>query len=156
MKNRKNNLDERQEQILLKIEHNSFWLAFWLLFAAMIIQEIAFKGDIKTFGGETIILFIISIYLLIGCIRNGIWDRKLQPKASTNLLASLITGVGLGVVNFFVVYRAFSDKVGGAVAAGIISGLFAFGLTFILLSISARAVKKKNEELDREPEEEEI
>ena len=40
MKNTKNNLDERQEQILLKIEHNSFWMAFWLLIAAMLIQEI--------------------------------------------------------------------------------------------------------------------
>ena len=57
---KKNNLDERQEQTLLKIESRSFWLAFWLLVAAMIIQMIAFKGDGKTFAGEAAVLFIIS------------------------------------------------------------------------------------------------
>ena len=33
---KKNNLDERQEQIMLKIEHNGFWIAFWMLLAAML------------------------------------------------------------------------------------------------------------------------
>ena len=61
MKNTKNNLDERQEQILLKIEHNSFWMAFWLLIAAMLIQEIVFKVDLRTFGGECLILLIVCI-----------------------------------------------------------------------------------------------
>lgn len=31
MKAKKNNLDERQEQILLKIEHRACWLAYALL-----------------------------------------------------------------------------------------------------------------------------
>ena len=151
---KKNNLDERQEQTLLKIESRSFWLAFWLLVAAMIIQEIAFKGDWKTFAGEAIVLFITSIYLLIGCLKNGIWDRKLQPKASTNLLASLCAGLAVGIVNFIVIYRNYPDKPIGSIAGAIFSAVFTFALTFILLSISARAVKKKNEELNQEPEEE--
>ena len=146
---KKNNLDERQEQTLLKIESRSFWLAFWLLVAAMIIQMIAFKGDGKTFAGEAAVLFIISIYLLI-----GIWDRKLQPKASTNLLASLCAGLAVGIVNFIVIYRNYPDKPIGSIAGAIFSAVFTFALTFILLSISARAVKKKNEELNQEPEEE--
>ncbi len=156
MKNTKSNLDERQEQVLLKIEHNSFWLAFWLLVAGMIIQEIVFKADIKTFGGECIILFITCIYMAIACMRNGIWDRKLQPKTSTNLIVSLIAGGALGIVNFFVINRTFTDNIGGAIAAGVMIGVFTFILCFILLGLSARAVRKKNEELDREPEEEEI
>ena len=154
--NKKNNLDERQEQILLKIEHNSFWMVFWMLIAAMLIQEIVFKADIRTFGGECIILLIVCVYMTISCIRNGIWDRKLKPKTSTNILASLIAGVGLGVVNFFVIYRSFPASIGGAAAAGVIVGLFAFTACFILLSLGAKAVKKRNEELNEEPEEEEI
>ncbi len=38
MKKRKNNLDERQEQRLLQIESSGFWLAFWGLLAAIVIQ----------------------------------------------------------------------------------------------------------------------
>ena len=35
---KKSNLDEMQEQKLLKIEHNGFWFAFFGLFAAIMIQ----------------------------------------------------------------------------------------------------------------------
>ena len=38
MKNKKSNLDERQEQGLLKIEHNGCWLAFWGLLIAMLFR----------------------------------------------------------------------------------------------------------------------
>ncbi|MDD7312724.1 MAG: hypothetical protein PUH78_09820 [Clostridia bacterium] len=33
MKKQKNNLDERQEQTLLRIERNGCWFAFWALLA---------------------------------------------------------------------------------------------------------------------------
>ena len=33
------NLDERQEQALLKIEHNCCWLAFWGLLTALFVQH---------------------------------------------------------------------------------------------------------------------
>ena len=35
---KKSNLDEMQEQAMLKIEHNGCWFAFWGLLAAMGIQ----------------------------------------------------------------------------------------------------------------------
>ena len=44
----KNNLDEMQEQKLKQIEHTGFWLFFWGIFLAMMIQ-IAFSAA-KTSG----------------------------------------------------------------------------------------------------------
>ena len=41
---KKSNLDERQEQELLRIERNGFWLAFWLLVGAVLIQNVFFQG----------------------------------------------------------------------------------------------------------------
>ena len=38
MKRLKNNLDEMQEQKLLKIEHNGMWFALWGLIIAIIVQ----------------------------------------------------------------------------------------------------------------------
>ncbi len=155
--NKDNNLDERQEQVLLKIEHNGFWLAFWLLLAAMLVQQIAFgPGDFRFFAGETLILFIISVYTASACVKNGIWDRKLQPRTSTNLIISLVTGAALGLVTFLAVYHKYSDMIRGCIAGGILIGAFAFVLCFILLSISAKAFKKRREIMDREPDEEEI
>ena len=34
----KSNLDEMQEQKLLRIEHNGFWIGFWGLVLAMAVQ----------------------------------------------------------------------------------------------------------------------
>ena len=49
---RKSNLDEMQEQELLKIEHNGCWLAFWGLLIVMIIQSFAFGSfDFKALAG---------------------------------------------------------------------------------------------------------
>ena len=40
----KNNLDEMQEQKLKQIEHTGFWLFFWGIFLAMMIQIAFFSG----------------------------------------------------------------------------------------------------------------
>ena len=37
MRRKKSNLDEMQEQELLKVEHNGCWIAFWGLLAAIYI-----------------------------------------------------------------------------------------------------------------------
>ena len=37
MKMRKNNLDEQQEQKLLKIKSRGFWLAFWGLLIGLVV-----------------------------------------------------------------------------------------------------------------------
>ena len=44
---RTNNLDERQEQVLLRIEHNGCWLAFWGLLAALIAEQFIFGFDFR-------------------------------------------------------------------------------------------------------------
>ena len=43
----KNNLDERQELKLLKIEHNGCWFAFWGLLIAIAIQLVAGSMEVK-------------------------------------------------------------------------------------------------------------
>ena len=149
---KKNNLDERQEQILLKIERNGFWLAFWLLLAAMFIQQIFFMGDFRIAAGESLILLIISLYVAVSCIKNGIWDRTMKANSKTNLLASLVAGLAVGVVTFLGVFRNFSDKPVGAIAAGVFGGVFTFVLCIIALSISARAYKKRIAAMEEEPE----
>ena len=46
---RKNNLDERQEQMLLQVEHRGCWLAFWGLLIALMVQFIMGR-DHENFG----------------------------------------------------------------------------------------------------------
>ncbi len=156
MRNKKSNLDERQEQILLKIEHNACWLAYGLLLASILIQEVIYRGDLRYVLGEWIVFMVLCIYILARCLRNGIWDRHIQPNLKNNAIASLIAGGVLFAFTFIMIYRNFPDKLVGALAAGAVTGAAVFVLCLIALSVAARATRKRQAELEKEePEEEE-
>ena len=148
---KKSNLDEMQEQELLKIEHNGCWLAFWLLLAVLIIQTIAFgKMEFRTLAGEWIVFMTLSLYLAIACIRKGIWDRKLQMNHKTNLVASLIAAVVVGLLNMFVIFRNYHKPLGTLAAVLIISAI-TFVLCFVILTIMMRATIKRKAAMEKEP-----
>ena len=119
MKKTKSNLDELQELKLLKIEHNGCWLAFWGLLA-VILTQIAIGNDSKQdLSGEWIVFMCLALYLTVGCIRNGIWDRKLKPNFKNNIMASSIAAVVMGILWFIISYRNY-HKLAGSIATGVI------------------------------------
>lgn len=148
MKKMKNNLDERQEQTLLKIERNSFWIVFWGLVIAIAAQAVIFRADPRSIIGESVLLLTVSAYMGISCLRNGIWDRRLKADPKTNFIVALIAGLAAGAVTFIRVYSDFPDKIYGSAAAGVFTLFFTFALCFALLSLSARAYKKRLEKLE--------
>ena len=150
---KRNNLDEMQELQLLKIEHNACWLAFWGLCAAFIIQRVfCADNDIAPLG-ETLVLFCMSIYILIACIRRGIWDRKLAANNRTYIGGALIAGAVVFFITFIRVWSHYPDKMGGSIAAGISTGGLTFVLTLILMVIAGSAVNRRNAQLEKDPEE---
>ena len=155
MKERKSNLDERQEQALLKIEHNGCWLAFWGLLIAMAVQLIVYGFDMKLLAGEWIVFMALCLYICSSCLKQGIWDRQLKPDRKTNLLASLVAGLAFGVLMFFSIWKNFPDKPLGAAAGALISGGIIFAICFCALSISAKQMKKRQEQLEKEENENE-
>lgn len=73
MKKKNNRLDEMQERKLLQIEHNGFWISFWLLAVGIFLQMFLFGPEhMETVVGESIILLFVSLYIVCACIRNGI------------------------------------------------------------------------------------
>lgn len=94
MKKQKSNLDEWQEQTLLRIERNGCWFAFWALLASLFIQQAVFgMGELKAVAGEWIIFMLLAAYLAAACMQNGIWDRRLKADPKTNLLVSLAAAI---------------------------------------------------------------
>ncbi len=150
----RSNLDEQQEQTLLKIEHNGCWIAFWGLLAALIIEMIAFGPDSRMAAGEWVVFMILCVYLAGACLKNGIWDRRFQPDIVSNLKASLLAGVIFGLITFVSIFRRYSDKPVGSAAAGIASFVMIFVLCFIALQIMAVSYRKRRAKMDEEPEEE--
>ena len=152
MKKRKNNLDEMQEQELLKIEHNGCWLAFWGLLIAMVVQSFAFGNmDFRTLAGEWIVFMLLALYLAVACVRKGIWDRKLAMNTKTNLITSAIAGIALGLFNAVMIFKNYHKPV-GTIAAALIVAVITFTICFAALSIAMKQTQKRKDAMDAEPE----
>ena len=144
---KKNNLDEMQEQELLKIEHNGCWLAFWGLLAVMAIQMVMGVPGTQMLG-EWIVFMVLALYLVIACLRKGIWDRHLKANRKTNLIVSLLAGAAAGIL-ITVSNPYLSEPLDYVLVAGI-SGGFTFLLCFAALSTSMKLYKKRREKLEQE------
>ena len=145
---KKNNLDEMQEQKLLKLESRGFWLLWWGLLAAMAVQLLVYGVEaFRLLLGEWVVFMLSSVYVTVACIKQGLWDRKLKPNFKTNLLMSLLAGVVSGGFMGIYSYRSF-----GAAEAAFWTVALVGGCTFLLcllaLSLSAAAYKKRRQKLD--------
>ena len=144
---KKNNLDEMQEQELLKIEHNGCWLAFWGLLAVMGVQMVM-RVPGRQMLGEWIVFMVLSLYIAIACLRKGIWDRRLNPNQKTNLIVSLLAAVATGIL-VTLSNPYLSESLDYVLVAGLTGG-FTFVLCFAALSISMKLYKKRREKLEQE------
>lgn len=151
--NKNSNLDEHEEQVMLKIEHNGCWFAFWALFIAMAVESLIYgMGEVRIMAGEWIIFMCLALYLTIACIKNGIWDRKFKANTPTNLICSLIAGGFVVIFQFFIIYGRYSDNLIGSLAASAFTGIFTFILTFAILELCTKLYKKKRKQLEQEDE----
>ena len=81
--NKKNQLDEMQEQTMLSIEARGFWLLWAGLLLAILVQLIL-GTPISQWVGEFVVFMAGCIYTMIECIRNGLWDRHICANTTTN------------------------------------------------------------------------
>ena len=144
---KKNNLDEMQEQELLKIEHNGCWLAFWGLLAAMALQMVM-RVPGRQMLGEWIVFMALSLYIVIACLRKGIWDRHLKANRKTNLIVSLLAAVATGI--FVILSNPYlSEPLDYVLVAGLTGG-FTFVLCFAALSVCTKLYRNRRNKLDKE------
>lgn len=151
--NSKNNLDEMQEQTLLKIESRGMWLAFYGLVLSIVAQVIIGGEQMGTaIFCESILLLILSLYIVISCLRHGIWDRKLRPTPKTNLILSVAAGAIVGIAMGVRSYLNYHAAIGSVCVF-----LFCAGMTFVLCfgatTACAKLYEKKKAKLEDEEEE---
>ena len=154
MKNRKNRLDEMQEQKLLQIEHTGCWLAFYGLLIVIVIQIFLYGRDFERIVGEWSVFMCLAVYIVAGCLRNGIWDRRMAPVPSANLKGSLIAGGICGVIVFILKYHEYHMLLGAAASSVFIAG-FTFAVCFAGLSVLSCFHRERTERLENAEEEEE-
>ena len=149
---KENQLDEMQELKLLKIEHNGFWLAFWGLLAAMAVQILLIGQEFRYIAGEWIMFMVLCLYVGIATARAGIYDRHIQIGWKSSLLISLIAGFVFFLFQFSVTYSRYGMLV-GSLAGAAISAVIVIVVCFIGLMLTGRYVKKRQDALEAEDEE---
>ena len=154
MKKQKNRLDEMQEQKLLQIEHAGCWLAFYGLLAAILVQIFLYGRDFERIAGEWAVFFCLALYIVISCLKNGIWDRRMAPVPSANLKGSLLAGGICGVIFFVLKYHEY-HMLWGAAASGVFIAGLAFAICFIGLSVLSCFHRERTKRLENAEEEEE-
>ncbi len=147
---KKNNLDEMQEQNLLKLEHSVCWLAYWLLLAAILVQWI-FTDSMDAVLGETVVLLIMCIYLVIGCLRLGIWDRHLKSNWKTSLIGALIAGSIVGLVSLIRSIHLYGYYgIWASSAIFLLPFVCTSVLTFGAITLCSAIYRKRKQKLEQE------
>ena len=150
MKNKKskNMLDEMQDNKLLKIEEVGFWLVFWILVAAILLQALM-GTTLKELVGEIVALSAASVYIVGSNLKNGLWTRKNTPTLKTNAIASLIPSFVFGTINAVRAFVILKKPIEFRSTIQIIAMCFGvYILCFALLEILCLIYKKRREKLD--------
>lgn len=154
MKMKQNILDEMQERKLTKIEGTGFWLVFWGLLTAIIIQ-VLIHPDLKQIAGELAIFFAMSIYLVILCLKNGLWSKTPAPTTMGNLISSVLAALALGavmVLRSLISNKGFSSGFAGTL---LLFAAVVFGGCFATLEVMRAVYQRRRRRLDGEAGDEE-
>ncbi len=145
-KTRTNNLDEMQDQKLLKMEEYGFWIMFWALAIAVAVQLIT-GSTLKETAGEIAVLLIGSIYIAAASLKNGLWTRKFTPSMKGNAIASIVPAVLIAVIHAIKMIRSESFNAGNVVfTAAVMAAVYA--ACFAVLEAFRAMYKKRRAELD--------
>ena len=152
---RKSNLDEMQELKLLKIESRGFWIGFLALFLAIMAQIFLFGQEFADHTlGELIALLCMALYLIGGCLRNGIWDRHLQATPAVNIGLSLLAAAVTGLFNAIFSYRNYQSAA-GAIAVFVVFFLLICVVLSVVLCFCSALYHRRRRQLEEEANEDE-
>lgn len=143
-------VDERQELELLKAEHTAYWVTFWLLFAAITVEQFILEVPFEQLIAEWCIFMISCIVLCVGCVRKGLWcfQTKKVPGVKAYVLYSL-AGAAMGVVFGIITVVKFEIKDIPVILAIIgLDAFFIFGACFVLFLIVGGMAKSREKKLE--------
>lgn len=150
MKMYRTNLDEQQEQKLLRIESCGFWMAYWGIMIVLFINMIFVDNPIAIYSLWALFM-LISIIVGVCCINEGICDRRLDMSKKTTALLSLTGALifaGIGII-FLLQRRDLTYKTFIGLALLVLT-LFLF--LYVGLRVIARMVVKQQNKLNAEPD----
>ena len=150
---RKDKLDEQQELKLLKIESRGLYLAYIGLLVEMVTKMLLARSTQKPIG-EWVLFMLLSGYMIVACTRAGIWDRRLDMSRRTSVIVSGAAALPTGAFMARVVYLRGKVPL-DALAVCALASLVCFVLCYLGQRLGVILVRKRQEKLNAEPENEE-
>lgn len=160
----KKEIDERQQADLNRVTSYGYWIAFYLLIAAILVEGVILSRPFREWAVEWAVFMIIAVYEVIAGIRIGVWtETKQKPGKRDYVRYSLIGSILFSAVFTLGYYfRLMPEKR----TFGNIASMFVYWFTLLAVllliayfiggGIYNRRRKKMEEELDKEMEEEEL
>ena len=111
----------------------------------IIIVQILGGRSAVDLTGEWVLFMLSCLYMLVECIRNGIWDRHIKPNLCANIIGSAVAGIAV-FVYIFLKGRYWP----GALCAGLCSVL----LCFAALQFTTWLYHLRHNQLEHSEEEE--
>ncbi|MFG6334437.1 MAG: MFS transporter [Lachnospiraceae bacterium] len=143
---KKSNLDEMQELKLLKLESKGFWIGFLGLFVAIAAQTFLYGPENMRhiLAGEFIVLMCMGVYLIGGCVYNGIWDKHLPATPAVNIGLSILAAAITALFNAVLSYRNYADASTAIIVFVVSFFLLSVGISVIICIASALYHRRKN------------
>lgn len=139
---RKPVLDERELQVMYRIEHFGLWLMYGLLCAAVLVQ-LFLGAELVQMAGELSVIVCVSVVMMIANARHGIWDENSRPSVKSN--AAWAAGAGVCVAALVALKRA--SAVGGLIA-GVVTAALCFLLLMALMAYTLKRQKQQEKALE--------
>lgn len=146
----KNVLDEREQQIVSRIEHYGL-TALEIGLCIEICVELLRGAGFTAVVGESIVLLLVSAGMMASYLYYGLWDTDAKPSLGGNIRYSILSSICIGLVTGGITHKAWLGVCVAAAVAVVMAGI----LTVLMKMVEAR--KRQQADLyESENEEESI
>lgn len=141
-------LDERQRQLVDRIGAHSFCVMF-LTGAAAILAQLIGMGNFQAVAGETVVFLAGGLVYLIGCLKNGIWEKsgKNMTRGQAFLFSVICSGIFSVFYGMAIARKAAQDVNVAKYVAAFFIGISA--LCFVSLQIMGKIAQMRREKQEK-------
>jgi len=142
-------VDERQEREMMGIERIGFWIMYFGLVAALLVQLLVLDFDIAHLSGKLTMLLIGTAWLVVGYYRKGLWDYFFNPGIKSYTFTGVIAGILNGIMLFFFYYFRLNLSLAESLRSSAIWFLAMFIVTFLLTALHGTVIKRRRMKLQQ-------
>lgn len=145
-------VDEREELEFLRVERIGFWVMFWGLTLAIVVQFFFDNFSPSLVIPEIIVLMAGSVLVTIGNIRKGLWSRSIRLSVKSNIICSLIGALAASLIGIFLgFYKLPGKELLNFLLSVVYRNFLPTGIAcFALLSVCSAITKRRRQKLESE------